>query len=922
MPSKKIVKKKSKQKKVLKRPPRLIVSKDGKKRYLKVGSKKVRVKSKLNNEQLIKVIVNNMTQPTKRRKPTSRKNKLLPQERKAPDVKAIKEAVSSFGTKSPIIPTPYYPVFNPNQMLGYTGPSRTRRDTEHIENTTIQEVKDKGKPEETKALKGPEKRGALTHVKDEIVEVDGKKVRVPVFDRGYTFADSPPTKKKKKKVVEVKKGKIGKEEIEYIESEAEKPSKIRTEDIKKVQKAFAKQQQQINKQSDDAKKKILEEGKKNKETQEKINQRLEEAENEAKRKLQEVENEAKKKVEEVKREAENQKVETTIQGAISYLANAKNKKMLKKQILDSVGYKGKIRQNVSLEDYLREMQLDPAYGEKLNAKLFSLGQKLGPNSTKEGVFKAANVVFGKEKIPKSSKKQEEVKAVIKETTQSEIPDEEIELVRKPKKTKKSAPESDSGPSGVSFRSSEGETKKPAPLGSDSGPSDVSFRSSEGETKKSESDSLSDISITSKSDNLSEIPITDVDLESNNEERDSIIPKKERPKKSRLSPGQEAVLDFLKEDLVEGVVRELLPGVAREALEEEVKEIDDERQMKEGIAAIAESTKRNALNALITKKTGSSDEEIVRVSNSDSEKESKKGSEKEDFSDLIEKPKTKDKKKQSKLTPYNEAVLDVARENITEEVVRELLPGIAKEALQEEEENFNERKEMKEAQEAIDEAKKIKDRETFKLPSVTINADDPDEEFFSGDERDQQFEGNFVIDLDPDSNDLTGFGKNKGGGLYDYQIDRIMKPFNKDGFAGVIASDEIHKLPAKKRMGFVMNLDKSNKPGSHWVAVYIDADKDKSIEYYDSYGNEPPKSFMKQIKLLVNKIKPDSYLKFKVNKIVDQRANSDTCGWFSSKFLIDRFNGVPFKDTTGFSNVTKGEKNIKIMKKKYEEFGLI
>lgn len=176
--------------------------------------------------------------------------------------------------------------------------------------------------------------------------------------------------------------------------------------------------------------------------------------------------------------------------------------------------------------------------------------------------------------------------------------------------------------------------------------------------------------------------------------------------------------------------------------------------------------------------------------------------------------------------------------------------------------------------------------------------------------------------DKDGKKANGKNKKAKGGLFDYQIEEMMQPFNKDGFAGVIASDEIHKLPTKKRMGFVMNLDKSNQPGSHWVAVYIDADRDKSIEYYDSYGKEPPKSFLKQIKSLVNKINPDSYLKFKVNKIVDQRANSDTCGWFAQKFLIDRFNGVPFKDTTGFSNVTKGEKNIKKMKEKYEEFGLI
>ncbi|EGG15065.1 hypothetical protein DFA_09888 [Cavenderia fasciculata] len=100
------------------------------------------------------------------------------------------------------------------------------------------------------------------------------------------------------------------------------------------------------------------------------------------------------------------------------------------------------------------------------------------------------------------------------------------------------------------------------------------------------------------------------------------------------------------------------------------------------------------------------------------------------------------------------------------------------------------------------------------------------------------------------------------GLYDSEIERIMKPYHRKGFERVIASDQLNLLEPKDKMSFIMNLDPHNKPGSHWVAVYIDADKDKSVEYYDSFGQEPTDDFMKQLKDLIDEINPDYYLNFK------------------------------------------------------------
>ena len=85
----------------------------------------------------------------------------------------------------------------------------------------------------------------------------------------------------------------------------------------------------------------------------------------------------------------------------------------------------------------------------------------------------------------------------------------------------------------------------------------------------------------------------------------------------------------------------------------------------------------------------------------------------------------------------------------------------------------------------------------------------------------------------------------------------------------------------------MNTDPSDKEGKHWVAVIIDLKNDMSVQYYDSFGRDPSKKFMKEIKKLIDKIKPNTYLKLKINSVQNQDKRSQNCGWFAMKFLIDR-----------------------------------
>lgn len=93
----------------------------------------------------------------------------------------------------------------------------------------------------------------------------------------------------------------------------------------------------------------------------------------------------------------------------------------------------------------------------------------------------------------------------------------------------------------------------------------------------------------------------------------------------------------------------------------------------------------------------------------------------------------------------------------------------------------------------------------------------------------------------------------------------------------------------KKVGMIFNLDRHTEPGSHWVAIYIDINKEE-IYYFDSYGDDIPKQLLK----LCENVKEQSDNKYKifVNKKVHQRGNSE-CGMYCLYFIIQLLNGTHF-----------------------------
>ena len=110
----------------------------------------------------------------------------------------------------------------------------------------------------------------------------------------------------------------------------------------------------------------------------------------------------------------------------------------------------------------------------------------------------------------------------------------------------------------------------------------------------------------------------------------------------------------------------------------------------------------------------------------------------------------------------------------------------------------------------------------------------------------------------------------------YNVDLIeyLKKYNgKKGyvFSGVIMKDEVVKMPVYDKQFFIVNYDKSNQEGSHWVAVV----KNKNTVYhFGSYGLPP----LQEIKAKFSKYK------IYYSDTPMQLDNSSICGYLCLKFI--------------------------------------
>ena len=144
----------------------------------------------------------------------------------------------------------------------------------------------------------------------------------------------------------------------------------------------------------------------------------------------------------------------------------------------------------------------------------------------------------------------------------------------------------------------------------------------------------------------------------------------------------------------------------------------------------------------------------------------------------------------------------------------------------------------------------------------------------------------------------------------FQIYKVLKKDLKtrEYFSGVFARDQ---LPTKVKWPscMVINTDKSNEPGEHWLAVYYD--KDGNCDFFDSYGNSPSKFNLK-------KYFETTSISINYNNKKIQGFFSDYCGHYCLIFLYLRCRGKSLESIENLFN-NSSDTNDNLIKKLIKEF---
>ena len=233
------------------------------------------------------------------------------------------------------------------------------------------------------------------------------------------------------------------------------------------------------------------------------------------------------------------------------------------------------------------------------------------------------------------------------------------------------------------------------------------------------------------------------------------------------------------------------------------------------------------------------------------------------------------------------------------------------------------------QEIEEEEKIFKPKYKTQTHSHTQFEDIPEEEeeqsiFTFKSKRQNQYENVY------DSDDSGG---GKKDGLYNTEIDNIMKPFkDKYNYIGTFPLDYLNdvvryvKKNKLKQFSFILNTETlDSKYNGHWIAIYCDCINDMSFEIYDPLAQKRKILYKRIHDLftnLFNDMEIKTYLKFKSNTIRQQSFRSSNCGWYAIRFLIMRYQNISFKKATFYKGIDNNENNIESLKNSYNKFGYI
>jgi len=92
---------------------------------------------------------------------------------------------------------------------------------------------------------------------------------------------------------------------------------------------------------------------------------------------------------------------------------------------------------------------------------------------------------------------------------------------------------------------------------------------------------------------------------------------------------------------------------------------------------------------------------------------------------------------------------------------------------------------------------------------------------------------------------------------------------------------------KTMIGIIFNTDPDNKPGQHWISMFINIKK-KTIFFFDSTGDEAPHEVMELVKRIQKQglaLKKPIKFKFDSNKGIEHQYGNTECGIYSIYFIV-------------------------------------
>ncbi len=92
---------------------------------------------------------------------------------------------------------------------------------------------------------------------------------------------------------------------------------------------------------------------------------------------------------------------------------------------------------------------------------------------------------------------------------------------------------------------------------------------------------------------------------------------------------------------------------------------------------------------------------------------------------------------------------------------------------------------------------------------------------------------------------------------------------------------------KTMIGIIFNTDPDNKPGQHWISMFINIKK-KIIFFFDSTGDPAPSEVMELVKRIQKQglaLKRPIKFKFDSNKGIEHQHGNTECGMYSIYFIV-------------------------------------